>query len=715
MGKYLICAEKPDQAKKLALPFSHKRVANYIEIQPCSMFPEGAIVINAIGHLLQACEPEDYREDLKEWRLETLPLVPENMKWKLKPIPGKQKALQQFKKFINDDNISLIIHAADAGREGEMLITEILEYFHNKKPVKRLWTSSLTKEAVIKAFSNLRDIKETMPYYYEALARQRSDYILGLSGTRALSILLKQNVSCGRVQSSLLGIVYQREKEIEEFKSQPFWDCYGMFQFGNHTLIGKWFKEDGEHFFNEETAQVISNYCLHKTARIYHSTKEEKNIRPPQFFNLSVLQSEANRLFGYSTSKTLKIAQSLYEKGILSYPRVEPRHVNTEEAKLFPKILNNLASIESYKELIKEIDREIINDNRFVDDSKTDDHYAIIPTEEVVNPITLPKEEQQLYDLVCQNFIAAHFNDYIYSKSEINTAVDEKFSFKSVGKQTISEGWKTIYKEQSNDENQDEESIELPVLQVGQTGTVLSTELKESKTTPPKRFTEGALIQVMANAGRYVKEKNGVKNELLQLGTPATRSGIVSQLLNREYIKVNKKEVFLLPKGRMVIEAIGQESYLTSVMTTGLMEQTLNEIGKGKRNMQPFIERTILIARELIEKWKEDSKGWDFSSYIEVIQKEKSVGKCPNCGGEVIEKSTFYGCSNFATTQCSFTIPKEKSGVKISKGDIRKLLETGKTSLIQGFKSQNKGKLFDAILAWNSKQKKIVFEFEYKR
>jgi len=324
MGKALVIAEKPSQMKQLALPFSGKPQKDHIAIAPCRVFPEGAVVISACGHILQAFEPEDYDEKYKEWKLETLPIIPSE--FKLKVDDGKKFYFNTIKKYINDPSISLIVNAGDPGIEGSLLIDEVLYFLNNKKPVKRLWTTSLTADSIIKAFQNMKDNSHYRGYYEAGLARQRADWLVGLSSSRALTVLLRdkginKTFSAGRVQTALVGIIHQRELEIENFVSEPFWDCISEMQFGDDLVTGKWFNEDGEHIFSNEAAHILMEHCLNEPVRVHSINREEKKVRPPQFYNLSSLQMEANRLYGITPANVLKIAQSLYDKSLITYPR----------------------------------------------------------------------------------------------------------------------------------------------------------------------------------------------------------------------------------------------------------------------------------------------------------------------------------------------------------------------------------------------------------
>lgn len=511
----VICAEKPDQAKKIAAPFPNKKNKDHIAIGPCSTFPKGAIVISACGHILELNAPGDYDEALKDWNLDAIPIIPKE--YKLKIIESKRFYFNAFKKYVKDPNTSIIINAGDPKVEGQLLIDEILYFLNNKKPVKRLWTSSLTKDSIIKAFQNLKDNKDYVGYYNAALARQRSDWLIGMNSSRTLTILLNQKgihktFSAGRVQSGLLGLIYQREMDIEKFVSQPFWDSLAEFEFGGEKLVGKWFNDKDEHIFDNEVAKALIQVCKDKSVEVFSINKEEKRVRPPLFYSLSTLQMEANKLYGMSPADVLSFAQALYLKSLISYPRSASTHITPEEAKWMPSILKNLGSLDEYKDLTSRITRDISDDKRFVNSSKVSDHYGIILTEDFVNPNSLPKGEAHIYDLIAKSVIAAHYPDYIYSSSEIISVVQERFTFKSKGKQEIDQGWKAIYQNAKIESQEEDENGMLPELSVGQQGQINSFELKEGATKPPARFSQGDLIRIMSNAAHYLNDKEDFKN-----------------------------------------------------------------------------------------------------------------------------------------------------------------------------------------------------------
>lgn len=715
MGKMLLCAEKPAQARKLCEPFKHTDKGDHIVIAPCEIFPDGAVAIWAVGHILELYSPSDYSEEYKTWSLENLPIIPSE--YKLKPSADKRKIVSNYKKWLRDPSITTIVHCGDPAQEGQNLIDEVLTYFNNQKPVKRLWASSLTNDSVIKAFKSMKDNREYASLNRAAIARQRADWVVGISTTRALTCLLKQKginkvFSSGRVQSALAGIIYQREKEIEIFVSKPYFDLFGTFQFGKDVLVGKWVSKESDHIFDmeEEVLRAFAEFIKTQPAKVHSVVNEEKRIKPPQLFNLSTLQIQANKMYGMAPLEVLKYCQSLYDKSLLTYPRSDSRYLTEGEAEWMPTILKNLSKYDCYQVLVKGATGDISQNKRYTDSSKVSDHYAIIPTEDEVDPLTLPKGEQQIYDLVAKSLIAAHYPDYVYDSTEILTTIQDQFAFKSKGNIAKEEGWKVVYKGATSTDKEDEVDETLPPLNEGQTGQVIATDLKEGATTPPARFTQGDLIGIMVNASLYIKDKGDFKKAELSLGTEATRAGIVDTLTTR-YVKIVKNQVFMLPEGKILIEALGLNSYVTSVLTTGQMDRYLKEIEKGKGDVNKFVKRTEQITAEIVDKLIADSSSWDFSNYIQEIHKAEEIGVCKLCGGTVVERDTFYGCSNYSKNNCSFKIPKTLSEKTISKENAKKLLATGQTALIKNFLSKKKEKTFDAFVAWDENQKKIIYRF----
>ncbi|MGN7299463.1 DNA topoisomerase [Ferdinandcohnia sp. SAFN-114] len=723
MGYPLLIAEKSSQAKLISQALPHKVTKEYIEVMPCDLMKNGGIITHAIGHLVELVPASGYDPKYKEWNISHLPIIPD--KFKLQVIKEKAKQFNLLKKLIHDNRVTEIIHAGDPATEGQLLIDELLILMENKKPVKRLVTTSLTKSAIEKALRNLQDNRKYEPLYFAALARQHSDWVIGINASRLMTMLFKEKgftskggFSAGRVQSVLVSIIYKREKEIESFVSKPYSDLHATYNINNHTYVGKWFKEGAEHIFSKEDAQVLADFSLHKKAEVYSTKKEKWGIRPPQFFNLNTLQTEVNKREGLSPGKVLEVAQSLYEKGLISYPRAEPQHVTPEEAKQFPIILENLRKVSEYAPIIPLEIPDLSNDKRYVDESKTDDHYAIILTEQPVQLGTLSNHEFVIYDLIAKSMIAAHYPNAIENVTEIITVVHDNFSFSSRGKQVLDEGWRVLFKQDKGDGIKPEEEEIIPDVQENEIGTVILTELKGGMTTPPKRFSQGNLITIMSNAGAYIPSdtKGDFTNKELAIGTVATRAAIINQIISKQYIRIEKNLVYIETKGRMLIEALENIDYLTSPVTTGMMEQFLNEMSSGKRDYKKdymrFMKRTSDIIQDIITSTIRDSETWVLDDYIEAQQTSETVGDCFLCGEPVLDKGNFYGCTGYNKTNCSFTLSKRYFNKEIKIADIKCLLEKGHTALIKGFPKKNKEGFYDAYLVWDTNEQRVKLSFD---
>ncbi|QFT89319.1 DNA topoisomerase 3 [Bacillus sp. THAF10] len=722
----LIIAEKPDQGLKLAAPFSFKKKEGYVEIPPQPMFPQGALLTWAVGHLCELLSPEEYDENWKRWSLQTLPIIPE--KFQHKVSKAKWKQFQIVKKLVHHPEVTEVVMAGDAEREGEAIIRIILLVSNCNKPLKRLWISSLTPKAVQKGFENLLEEHETRNVYYEALSRSCADWLVGMNASRAYTLLLQQKgisdvFSTGRVQTPTLALIVKRELEIENFQSKPFWEVMANFRMDGKSYQGKWQKDDESRIETSEMAEKIAAFCKGKPATIAAIEKERKEFHPPFLFNLSSLQAIANSLYKYSPQKTLEIAQKLYVKGIISYPRSDSSFVTKEEAESFPEILQKLSGYASFQDFFPLPTKSIMNNKRYVNEKKVTDHYAIIPTEQVKDPAKLPEEEAKIYTLIVKRLIAAHFEKAIFDYTTIHTLVDQRAQFISKGKEQIQSGWRKVLVEK--EKAQDEEEQDLPSLEKGETGLVEDIHVKEGKTQPPKRYTEGQLITVMKTAGKHLEdgELTKVLHKTEGLGTEATRAGIIGVLKNRNYIEVRKNQVFATNKGKLLIQSIGS-SILASPEMTAKWEQRLHEIGQGNASPGEFMEQAKKLSVKLIEDAKKLSEEWNFTGIdkSEFTYKHKGKGKgrasslgakigpCKKCDGNVIDKGSFYGCSNYKENQCDFTISKKILGKAISVTNAKKLLTEGKTEEIKGFKKGEK--IFNANLEW--KNEKVQFAFQNK-
>ncbi|WP_099362801.1 DNA topoisomerase III [Fredinandcohnia onubensis] len=719
----VIIAEKPDQAMKLAAPFRSKKSQGFIEVSPDPLFPKGAYFTWAVGHICELLPPEEYNPAWKKWRIETLPLIPDHFSYRV--MKSKWKQFTIIKNLLRKPEITEIIHAGDAGREGELIIRNIIEMAKVSKPLKRLWISSLTEKAVKDGFQNLLMEEDTRNLYFEAKARACADWIVGMNASRVYTLLLKQKgvsdvFSAGRVQTPTLALIVKREKEIANFKSEPFWEVFANFQINGKQYEGKWMKDNESRLSSQDMAERIAAFCQDKPAEIAEVETEKKEYQPPLLFNLSSLQATANKAFKFSPKKTLDVAQSLYTKGIISYPRSDSSYITKGEAQTIPEVFSKLEKLEDYKAYFPTPNVSIMNNSRYVNEKKVTDHYAIIPTEQVPHPAKLSGDEKKIYDLIVKRLIAAHYKPAIFNYTTVKTLVDKRAEFVTKGKVKLQEGWRKVLFE----ENSKDEDVILPALEKGEAGVVENSYTKEGKTQPPKRYTEGQLITLMKTAGKHIDndelEKILAKTE--GLGTEATRAGIITMLKQRNYINVEKNQVFATEKGILLIDVIG-EKILASPEMTAKWEQRLHEIGQGKASPASFMIQTKKLSQKIVDDAKVQSDTWDFSSInIENVSSQKSsynkkeigtvVGTCKKCGGEVINKGKFYGCANYKTKGCQFTISGKILGKTITKTNVQKLLSANKTNLIKGFKKESK--MFDAYLKWNDQTGKIEFEFPAK-
>ncbi|MED1467973.1 DNA topoisomerase III [Bacillus salipaludis] len=714
----LIIAEKPDQGSTLASIFKHKKQNGFIEIFPNEIFKNGAYVTWAIGHICQLVSPEKYQPGWKKWSLESLPMIPEHFEYEVTRDKAKQFAV--IKKLISDQAVNEIIHAGDAGREGELIIRNILRLTRCKKPMKRLWISSLTANAIKEGFTKLLDENDTRSLYFEAYTRACADWVVGMNASRLYSLLLQKQgfsdvFSVGRVQTPTLALIVKRELEIENFKPEPFWEVIAHFLINGKRYSGKW-QNDGEtRVKTKDLAEKVAAFCKGKPAEVAEVISERKEFYPPLLYNLSALQAEANKRYKFSPKKTLDVLQKLYQKGNVSYPRSDSRYVTKEEANTFPEILGKLSHIKTYQSFFPLPNPSLIDNKRYVNEKKVTDHYAIIPTEQIPNIERLDADERKIYDLVVTSLIAAHYNKAIAEYTTVTTLVDGRASFQSKGKVQIEEGWKKVL--QPPKEHEDEPS--LPFLEKGEQGKTEKINVKESQTQPPKRYTEGQLITLMKTAGKHIEDKEleKVLTRTEGLGTEATRAGIITMLKDRLYIQVTKNLVYATAKAKILIEAIGQQ-ILASPEMTAKWEQKLKEISEGSASPKHFMEQTNKMVVHLINTSVDQSTNWSFSdemrdNFSPGKKKTKTVtklGSCKKCDGTVIDKGSFYGCSNFRKNQCDFTISKKILGKNITQKNIKLLLSEGKTDLIEGFTKNEK--TFNARLYLDEQDKKVKFLFE---
>lgn len=631
MGKVLVLAEKPSVGRDIAKVLkSNQNKGSYIE-------GNKYVITWALGHLVGLQDPEGYDEKYKTWSMETLPMLPKYMK--LTVLKKTSKQFYEVKKLLNRNDIEEIVIATDAGREGELVARWIIEKAGVKKPIKRLWISSQTDKAILDGFKNLKPGSQYENLYKAAVCRAEADWIVGLNATRALTCKYNAQLSAGRVQSPTLAMIVDREDEIKNFKPKDF---YTISAKANGISL-QWVNKDNNlRIFNEEAANKILNNLKGHDAKIISITETPKKKFSPALYDLTELQRDANKIWGYSAKQTLSIMQRLYENHkILTYPRTDSRYISTDVVSTIPERLKAI-SIGEYRMASSEILKGKINVSKsFVDNSKVSDHHAIIPTEKKPNLSNLSSEERHIYDLVVKRFLSVLMPPFEYIQTNIKAEINKEI-FIAKGQVIKSKGWKALYDKEIIDDNSKEDDLKDQVLPKLNNGDLLkrnSVDLSKGQTKPPARFNEGTLLSAMENPQKYISiDKDSAKtlNETGGLGTVATRADIIEKLFNSFVIEKKGKEIIPTSKGRQLIDLVPKE--LKSPLLTAKWEKKLDGISKGKEDSNLFIKEMRNYAVALIESIKgTDSK---------FIHDNKTGKKCPNCGKYLLEVKGKNGVMN---------------------------------------------------------------------
>lgn len=623
MVKSVVIAEKPSVARDIANVLKCNKKGNG--------FLEGDkyIVTWALGHLVTLADPEAYDNKYKTWNLEDLPMLPERMKLVVMKQTGKQ--YNAVKSQLTRNDVNEIIVATDAGREGELVARWIIDKANVKKPIKRLWISSVTDKAIKEGFANLKPGKNYDNLYAAAVARSEADWYIGLNATRALTTRFNAQLNCGRVQTPTVAIIAAREDEIKNFKPQTY---YGV-EAQTDSLKLTWQDANGNsRSFNKEKIDAIVKALGNQDAKIASVDRKPKKSFAPSLYDLTELQRDANKLFGYSAKETLNIMQKLYESHkVLTYPRTDSRYLSSDIVGTLPERLK-ACGIGEYRTFANKILTKPIKANKsFVDNSKVSDHHAIIPTEGYVNFSAFNDKERKIYDLVVKRFLAVLFPAQEYEQLTVQALIgNEKFIAK--GKTVINAGWKEVYQNRFDDEESTDDVKEqlLPRLEQGQ---VLKTKLiaqTSGQTKPPARFTEATLLSAMENPTKYMETNDKKLVDTLKstggLGTVATRADIIEKLFNSFLIeKRGGKEIYITSKGRQLLDLVPEE--LRSPATTAEWEQKLELISKGKLKKDVFINEMKKHTQEIVAEIKASDKKYKHDNI--------STKSCPDCGKPMLE------------------------------------------------------------------------------
>ena len=621
--KSLVIAEKPSVGRDIARVLGcHKSGNGFLE-------GESYVVTWALGHLVELCAPESYGDRWKDWKMETLPMLPEQLEIEVIKKTGRQFAAvktQMLRKDIKD-----LIIATDAGREGELVARWIIKKAGVRKPLKRLWISSVTDKAIREGFAHLKPGHDYDKLYEAAVARAEADWLVGLNATRALTVKHNAQLSCGRVQTPTLAMILVRSEQMKSFAEKTFYGLTALTGKTKFTWIDK--KSGASRTFNRDFIQKLESSLNGKVGTVVDIQKKGKRTFAPALYDLTTLQQDANRLFGFSAKETLNHMQSLYERHkVLTYPRTDSRYLTSDIVETLPERVKACRG-GNFTSVCAQILKQPIKGNKsFVDNSKVSDHHAIIPTEQGVRLSDLAFGERKIYDLVVARFLAVLMPAFEYEATDIRMEIDGEV-FAAKGKIVKSAGWKAVYNDTSEDEEEGSDIREqlLPEFTKGQQLRVTALTVTEGKTKPPVPFTEATLLAAMENPAKYMDtlDKSLVKTlgETGGLGTVATRADIIEKLFNSFMIEKKGNYIYLTSKGRQVLDLAPKG--LTSPELTARWEQKLSDIAKGRFSKKDFESQIRSYTVDVVNEIKASAKTYRHDNI--------TGKKCPECGKLLLE------------------------------------------------------------------------------
>ncbi|MFI8686169.1 DNA topoisomerase III [Rossellomorea sp. NPDC077527] len=622
MKKTLVLAEKPSVGRDIARVLQCAKKGNG--------FLEGNdyIVTWALGHLVTLAEPESYDDRYKSWKLEDLPMLPSSLNLVVIKKTGKQ--FSAVKAQMNRSDVKEIVIATDAGREGELVARWIIEKARVNKPLKRLWISSVTDKAIKDGFRKLQDAKSYENLYEAAQARSEADWYVGMNATRALTTKHNAQLSCGRVQTPTLSIIAQREEEIKNFKPQSYYGIQAVTDRGTFVWTNNK-NHDTKTFSKEEITSVMKSIKGQNQMTVQSVKKALKKNFAPSLYDLTELQRDAHKLFGYSAKETLSIMQKLYEQHkLVTYPRTDSKHLSNDMVSTLKDRLEAV-NIQPYRKLVHmALQGRMHLSKAYVDDQKVTDHHAIIPTEETPSLQRLQDKERKIYDLIVKRFIAVFLPPYQYEQTTVGAKMGSE-SFQTKGKRIVDPGWKEIY-------DFDSENDQLLLkMEEGGTYSVRSVKETEGQTNPPGRFNEGTLLSAMENPKKFMKESNkdliATIHEAGGLGTVATRADIIEKLFNSGVIEPKGKEILITSKGKQLLELAPLE--LRSPTLTAEWEQKLERIAKGTLKKQEFLKEIKDYTKKSVSEIKNSTKKFSHDNLTGT--------KCPDCGNLMLEIKNKHG------------------------------------------------------------------------
>ena len=694
MSKFLVIAEKPSVAQSYAKNLSaYKREDGYLEGESC-------IVSWCLGHLAEYAQPEEYDPKYEKWQFDDLPILPET--WKLKVSKDKKKQFEVIKTLMNRSDVEYLVNGCDAGREGELIFQRVYDLAGCRKPVKRLWISSMEDAAIQKGFQTMKSEEEYKNLCMAAVCRAQADWLIGMNGTRAYTTRYFKRLVVGRVQTPTLAMLAERQERIEHFQKEAFYKV--ALTDGKLTVVS-------ENIANEEAADLLAALCNDSTAVVIQMKKEGKKSFPPKLYDLTSLQREANRYFGYTAKRTLDMLQELYEEKLVTYPRTDSQFVTEDMKDSVEELVGKmpvLLPFVDYGQLGHGIKRVINN-------AKVSDHHAILPTKEAVEKgiADLPADKKNLMMLICQQLVQATREEYLYEQTDITVKCQEH-DFKARGKIPVQMGFKEVEKAfkqlcvKAEPVEEKEKETSIPAgYEEGMRLFPVKAEKTTHYTSPPKPFNEDTLLAAMETAGN--KEFDS-ETEKKGLGTPATRASIIEKLVSSGYAQRKGKQILPSTEGKELVKVMPE--YLKSAVMTAEWENQLLMMEKGQITDTQFMGEITSLVRKILEVCREipEEERRRFQTAREVI------GKCPVCGCDVFEgKQNFY-CSN---RQCDFVLWKENRFLgsmekNLDKKMARELLDKACTH-VKGLYSKKKDMKFDADLLLTLEDGKPRFHLEFPK
>lgn len=694
MSKFLVIAEKPSVAQSYAKNLSaYKREDGYLEGESC-------IVSWCLGHLAEYAQPEEYDPKYEKWQFDDLPILPET--WKLKVSKDKKKQFEVIKTLMNRSDVEYLVNGCDAGREGELIFQRVYDLAGCRKPVKRLWISSMEDAAIQKGFQTMKSEEEYKNLCMAAVCRAQADWLIGMNGTRAYTTRYFKRLVVGRVQTPTLAMLAERQERIEHFQKEAFYKV--ALTDGKLTVVS-------ENIANEEAADLLAALCNGSTAVVTQMKKERKKSFPPKLYDLTSLQREANRYFGYTAKRTLDMLQELYEEKLVTYPRTDSQFVTEDMKDSVEELVGKmpvLLPFVDYGQLGHGVKRVINN-------AKVSDHHAILPTKEAVEKgiSDLPSDKKNLMMLICQQLVQATGEEYLYEQTDITVKCQEQ-DFKARGKIPVQMGFKEVEKAfkqlcvKAEPVEGKEKETSIPAgYEEGMRIFPVKAEKTTHYTSPPKPFNEDTLLAAMETAGN--KEFDS-ETEKKGLGTPATRASIIEKLVSSGYAQRKGKQILPSTEGKELVKVMPE--YLKSAVMTAEWENQLLMMEKGQITDTQFMGEITSLVSKILEVCREipEEERRRFQTAREVI------GKCPVCGCDVFEgKQNFY-CSN---RQCDFALWKENRFLgsmekNLDKKMARELLDKACTH-VKGLYSKKKDMKFDADLLLTLEDGKPRFHLEFPK